>query len=137
MSLSVHETLSLKGNPSKIFILIFFSRICPIFCVSNVTGQNLDLLKKFLNLLPVRTDWEELYAKPTEFHVDATWSVPGVGTVISGTVMSGKISTNQTLSLGPDEFGKFQPVTVKSIHTKRLPVKHVKAGQSAALALKV
>ena len=102
-----------------------------------MTGQNLDLLRRFLNLLPVRTDWEELYTKPTEFHADATWSVAGVGTVISGTVMSGKIAVNQTLLLGPDEFGKFQPVQIKSIHTKRLPVKQVRAGQTAALALKV
>jgi GTPase len=101
-----------------------------------------------MNLLPVRTDWEELHQKPAEFHIDATWSVPGVGTVVSGsvlytypywylgTVMSGKISVNQNMLLGPDEFGKFIPVPVKSIHTKRLPVKQVKAGQTAAIALK-
>jgi len=111
-------------------------RICPIFCVSNVSGQNLDLLRKFMNLLPVRTDWEELQSKPSEFHIDATWMVPGVGTVVSGTVMSGKINVNQNILLGPDEFGKFLPVPVKSIHTKRLPVKQVKAGQTAAIALK-
>jgi GTPase len=37
-----------------------------------------------MNLLPARTDWELLHNKPTEFHIDATWSVPGVGTVVSG-----------------------------------------------------
>jgi len=111
-------------------------RIAPIFCVSNVTGINLDLLRKFLNLLPVRTDWEQLHEKPTEFHIDATWSVPGVGTVVSGTLVSGQVQGNQNLLLGPDEFGKFFTVNVKSIHTKRLPVKLVKAGQTAAIALK-
>eukprot|EP01118_Nematostelium_gracile_P012088 TRINITY_DN4368_c0_g1_i1.p1 TRINITY_DN4368_c0_g1~~TRINITY_DN4368_c0_g1_i1.p1 ORF type:complete len:657 (-),score=198.58 TRINITY_DN4368_c0_g1_i1:35-2005(-) len=111
-------------------------RIAPIFCVSNVTGANLDLLRKFLNLLPARTDWEQLYEKPTEFHIDATWSVPGVGTVVSGTLIAGKVSVNQNLLLGPDEFGKFSSVNVKSIQTKRLPVKNVKAGQTAAIALK-
>jgi len=50
--------------------------------------------------------------------------------------MSGKISVNQNVLLGPDEFGKFMSVPVKSIHTKRLPVKQVKAGQTAAIALK-
>ena len=30
-------------------------RLCPIFQVSNVTGQNLDLLKNFLNLLTTRS----------------------------------------------------------------------------------
>jgi len=111
-------------------------RIAPIFCVSNVTGHNLDLLRKFLNLLPIRTDWEQLYEKPTEFHIDSHFSVPGVGTVVSGTLVSGKISVNQTLLLGPDEFGNFSPAQIKSIQTKRLPVKTVKAGQTAAVALK-
>ncbi len=91
--------------------------------MSNVTGTNLALLRKFLNLLPVRTDWEQLYEKPVELSIDATWSVSGVGTVVSGTLISGKIGQNQTLLLGPDEFGKFSPVVVKSIHTKRLPGK--------------
>jgi GTPase len=111
-------------------------RICPIFMVSNVTGENLDLLRAFLNLLPGRTDWEELRRKPSEFHIDATWTVSGVGTVVSGTVMSGSISINQTYLLGPDEFGKFTPVNVKSIHSKRVPVRTAKAGHTAGIALK-
>ena len=32
-------------------VLICFRRLCPIFQVSNVTGQNLDLVKMFLNFL--------------------------------------------------------------------------------------
>lgn len=32
--------------------------------------------------------------------------MPGVGTVVSGTLVSGKIGVNQTFLLGPDEFGK-------------------------------
>jgi len=111
-------------------------RICPIFCVSNVTGYNLEFLRKFLNLLPVRTDWEQFVNKPTEFHIDSHFAVPGVGTVVSGTITSGKISVNQNLMLGPDEFGRFQVANIKSIHNKRMPVKSVKAGQTAALALK-
>jgi len=111
-------------------------RICPIFCISNVTGFNLDFLRKFLNLLPVKTDWEQLVKHPTEFHIDSHFSVPGVGTVVSGTLTAGKITVNQNLMLGPDEFGKFQLANVKSIHNKRMPVKSVKAGQTAALALK-
>ena len=42
-------------------------RLCPIFQVSNVSGENLDLLKMFMNLLSSRqpnTDEE-----PSEFQV--------------------------------------------------------------------
>lgn len=50
--------------------------------------------------------------------------------------MSGIVSVNQILLLGPDQSGKFTPVTVKSIHSKRVPVKFVRAGNTAGIALK-
>ena len=60
----------------------------------------------------------------------------GVGTVVSGTTLKGTISCNDTLLLGPDPLGHFQPLSVKSIHRKRLPVTEVRGGQSASFALK-
>ena len=38
--------------------------------------------------------------------------------------------------MGPDGMGKFEPVVIKSIHRKRLPVQEAVAGQAAAFALK-
>lgn len=111
-------------------------RICPIFMVSNVTGTNLDLLRKFFNLLPVRRDWEAAVKKSAEFFIDQTFFVPGVGTVISGIVTQGSISVNDTLSMGPDGNGQFRKVGIKSIHCKRVNVKHATAGQHASFALK-
>ena len=49
-------------------------RICPIFQVSNVTGENLDLLRTFLSLLCGRMHGNE--DKPAEFQIDETYSVP-------------------------------------------------------------
>jgi len=109
-------------------------RLCPIFQVSNVTGENLDLLKMFMNLLSSRqpnTDEE-----PSEFQIDDTYSVPGVGTVVSGTNLRGTIKINDTLLLGPDPLGTFMPIAVKSIHRKRMPVTEVRSGQTASFALK-
>lgn len=48
--------------------------MCPIFQISNVTGENLDLLKMFLNLLSPRTSYRE--EEPAEFQIDDTYSVP-------------------------------------------------------------
>lgn len=109
-------------------------RLCPIFQVSNVTGENLLLLKMFLNLLSTRMP--NLDSDPAEFQVDDTYSVPGVGTVVSGTTLKGVIRLNEVLLLGPDPLGHFQPVAVKSIHRKRMPVKEVHSGQTASFALK-
>ncbi|KOB52360.1 GTP-binding protein GP-1, partial [Operophtera brumata] len=76
-------------------------RLCPIFQVSNVTGDHLDLLTMFLNLLKTRMPSQD--DKPAEL--------------------------NDTLMLGPDPLGRFQPITVKSIHRKRMPVPEIKRSQ--------
>ncbi|KAI5717011.1 hypothetical protein M8J76_016071 [Diaphorina citri] len=99
-------------------------RLCPIFQVSNVNGENLDLLKMFLNLLTTRS--QSLDSEPAEFQIDDTYSVPGVGT----------IRLNDTLMLGPDPLGHFIPIAVKSIHRKRMVVREVRGGQTASFSLK-
>lgn len=109
-------------------------RVCPIFQISNVTGENLDLLKMFLNLLSIRAHFKK--DEPSEFQIDDTYSVPGVGTVVSGTCLRGTIRLNDVLLLGPDPLGQFQSITVKTIHRKRMPVKELRAGQTASFALK-
>lgn len=55
---------------------------------------------------------------------------------MSGTTMKGVIKLNDTLLLGPDPFGHFTPIAVRSIHRKRMPVGEVRGGQTASFALK-
>lgn len=112
-------------------------RICPIFQVSNVTGLGLDNLRLFLNLLNTENALDK-YSKSghTEFQISDHFSVAGVGTIVSGTVTSGKICVGDTLYLGPDSLGDFTPTTIKSIHRKRVPVISASAGHSASFALK-
>jgi len=109
-------------------------RLCPIFQVSNVTGENMDFLKMFLNLLSTRSPNTD--KEPSEFQIDDTYSVPGVGTVVSGTTLRGTIRINDTLLLGPDPLGHFAPIAIKSIHRKRMPVSEVRSGQTASFSLK-
>lgn len=112
------------------------NRVVPIFEVSSVTGENLDLLRKFLNLVPPRIQWELLQDKPAEVVIDQTWSIAGVGTVVGGTVIGGTVRDGQTLLLGPDGTGNFKPVTVKSLHTNHVPAGQVGSGRSVGVALK-
>ncbi|KAF9965898.1 hypothetical protein BGZ70_003852 [Mortierella alpina] len=109
-------------------------RICPIFQVSNVTGVGLDLLKNFLNVLPISQKYNK--DEPVEYQITDTFSVPFVGTVVSGVVMNGIVHAGDQLYLGPDGNGAFQMVTVKSIQRKRLNVPLACAGQSASFGLK-
>ncbi|CAJ0591253.1 unnamed protein product [Cylicocyclus nassatus] len=109
-------------------------RVCPIFQVSNVEGTNLDLLRQFLNIVPLRRTLCE--NDPAHFQIDDVYWVEGVGTVVSGTVLSGTIKVNDTLLLGPNSVGEFMPLPVKSIHRKRMPVTSVRCGQTASFALR-
>ncbi|KAI0567536.1 GTP-binding protein [Gracilaria domingensis] len=111
-------------------------RVVPIFSISNVTGEGLDLLRAFLNLVPSRRNWRKHMDEPAEFAIDETFVVPGVGTVVAGTTTAGAVSLGQVLNLGPDGRGKFIRAQVKSVHYKRTPVKRVVAGQAGSLALK-
>lgn len=50
--------------------------------------------------------------------------------------MQGIIRVNDTLLLGPDSLGQFQPVVIKGIHRKRMAVECVEGGQTCSFALK-
>jgi GTPase len=111
-------------------------RVCPIFQVSNVTGGGLDLLRMFINLLSPNALNKYDADAPTEYQITDTFSVPGVGTVVSGTVVSGIVHVGDTLYLGPDSLGNFVPTVIKSIHRKRVNVPCASAGQGGSFALK-
>jgi len=109
-------------------------RICPIFQVSNVTGENLDLVRSFLNILPHHGHYDAEAA--FEFHVNDTFSVPHVGTVVSGIVKSGVIHAGDDVQIGPDSLGRFTQTSIRSIERKRIAVPAASAGQSASFALR-
>ena len=109
-------------------------RICPIFQVSNVTGESLPLVREFLNILPHHGNYDS--DAPFEYHVNDTFSVPFVGTVVSGVVKSGVIHTGDSILIGPDSLGNFTTTTIRSIERKRIPATVCYAGQSASFALK-
>lgn len=109
-------------------------RICPVFQVSNVTGENLDLVRTFLNILPHHGRYDA--EAPFEFHVNDTFSVPFVGTVVSGIIKSGLVHVGDNVLIGPDGLGQFTPTSIRSIQRKRLDVPAASAGQSASFALK-
>lgn len=109
-------------------------RICPIFQVSNVTGENLELVRTFLNILPHRGQYDP--QAPFEFLINDTFSVPHVGTVVSGVVKSGVIHAGDAVLVGPDSLGQFTTTTIKSIERKRIQVNACFAGQSGSFALK-
>uniref|UniRef100_A0A8C4GWL5 Tr-type G domain-containing protein n=1 Tax=Dicentrarchus labrax TaxID=13489 RepID=A0A8C4GWL5_DICLA len=112
--------------------------ITPIFTLSSVSGESLDLLKVFFNTIPPLSnskEQEELMQQLTEFQVDEIYTVPEVGTVVGGTLYSGICREGDHLVVGPTDSGQFHQLTIGSIQRNRSACRVLRAGQAATLAL--
>ena len=49
--------------------------VVPIFQISNVTGDGIDMLKQFLNLLPVRRDFTKVKLDQVEYTIDTIYHI--------------------------------------------------------------
>jgi selenocysteine-specific elongation factor len=102
----------------------------PIYPVSVVTGENLDALRDALHdelaALPPRN-----VDAPVYLPVDRVFSLPGLGTVVTGTLMQGRIEVGETLMVEPG--GK--AAHVRSIGVFGSTRRSVEAGTRVALNL--
>ena len=109
--------------------------MAPIFQISNLTGEGMETLKRFLALLPAKTKAVQA-STSTEFCVTETYIVAGVGTVVAGTLLCGTIKVGDNLLLGPDTTGAFTRTTIKGIQKKKVNCDMVSATTACSLALK-
>lgn len=113
--------------------------LCPIFCVSNVSGEGITEMKTFMKLLTSRIYLTGKFRppyEPVEMLIDGFYMVTGVGGVVAGTLTSGKVTMGDQLMLGPDSTGQFKPVVVRGIHYKRTNVEEVVSGQVCCFNIK-
>ncbi|KAJ3258239.1 hypothetical protein HK103_003720 [Boothiomyces macroporosus] len=120
--------------------MLVSSNVVPLFLVSNVTGENINLLVKLFNLLPKpQAPRNEVLESRTEFQIEDVFTVDGTGSVVGGMMVNGRLymsgNTPQIFYLGPDR-GRFIPVIIHSVHRQRCKVSHVQAGQVATCAIK-
>lgn len=110
--------------------------IVPTIEISNVTGQNHQLLIDFLNLLPQRKDFSQYENEPIKLTIDEKYTVNGVGTVVSGVLHRGTVKLNDNVLIGPDGTGNYLKTQIKGIHCKRVSVDEVKAGSYVCFNIK-
>lgn len=113
-------------------------KVVPIFCVSSVNGEGLDLLLKFLHVLPPGISFKEnerLEQESPEFQIDENFRAGDAGQIFGGLLIKGVITEGAKMQIGPQKDGLFHDIVVKSIHRNRVPCRMVRAGQSATLCL--
>lgn len=102
----------------------------PVYAVSAHTGENIDTLRGVLHdelaALPPRNAEAPVYLP-----VDRVFTLPGLGTVVTGTLMQGRIATGDDVVIEPG--GK--TVRVRSIGVFGTTVETVEAGSRVALSL--
>ena len=116
--------------------------VVPIFQISNVTGSGLELLKMFLNFIPVRKSFKKARKKGVNFQVQEVYNVPGVGPVVGGMLFGGTMTTNKQtdsklLKLGPMSDGTFVDAYIRSIQCKTVSVQKANAGSWITIAVRV
>ncbi|KAI0745724.1 P-loop containing nucleoside triphosphate hydrolase protein [Earliella scabrosa] len=113
-------------------------RLAPVFQTSNVTGEGLDYIRTFLNLLPASESDSEKFLtdQPLEYSITEVYSVPYVGTVVDGILNSGTVKAGDAVLFGPDSNGNFHSTVIKTIERKRARVPSAEAGQCVSFALK-
>src|SRR5581483_2039483 len=97
---------------------------------SVVTGQGLDELRGALARAAANVEARKA-AGPTRLYVDRVFSLPGAGTVATGTLWSGAISAGDRLEVLPAGF----EARVRSVQVHGGAVERAEAGQRVAVAL--
>ncbi len=103
----------------------------PVLPVSGTTGQGIEALRALLfeaaRTRPPRSDAQAAF----RLAVDRSFTLGGVGTVVTGTVHAGRVAAGDELQLVPGT----ARARVRSLHAQNLPVVQAWAGQRTALNL--
>lgn len=65
-----------QGDNIQEYVQLMETKLCPIFSISNVTGEGIPPLREFLSLLPSRADVSGLFktaSDPVEFLIDGIY----------------------------------------------------------------
>ncbi|MBI4081741.1 MAG: selenocysteine-specific translation elongation factor [Candidatus Lambdaproteobacteria bacterium] len=124
------ELLELSRQDVQEAVAGTFLAGAPILPVSAVTGQGLAVLKAALTTLARATQTRDT-AAPFRFPVDRSFTMKGFGTVVTGTVVAGRLHKDEAVTHYPAG----QVLRLRGLQVHGEPVERIEAGQRAAINL--
>jgi selenocysteine-specific elongation factor len=125
-----HDLLELVREEVKDMVKETFLKEAPILAISSITGEGLPELISALDHLSKEVEGRSsdgLFRLP----IDRVFIMKGFGTVVTGTIVSGKLSLGETVGILPGGFeGK-----VRNLQVYNQPVEEAMAGERAAVNL--
>jgi selenocysteine-specific elongation factor len=103
----------------------------PTVPVSSVTGEGVDELRAALDEVAARLPGRAGAPGGTRLHVDRSFTLRGIGTVVTGTLWSGSIAAGDAVTVLPRGLS----ARVRSVQVHDEPVERAAAGQRVALNL--
>ncbi|MCS7123429.1 MAG: GTP-binding protein [Candidatus Aenigmarchaeota archaeon] len=107
--------------------------VVPIIKTSAVTKEGYDILVDLFSKLRER---KREVDGPFLLYIDKIYDIEGVGCVVSGNVLKGKIKEGETLLIGPLKDGSFEEVKASSIEIHNYRVNEASAGNIVGIAVK-
>lgn len=102
----------------------------PIIAVDSLSGENIDQLKKLIEEKIISTEKIE-DSKSMRMNIDRSFTLQGIGTIITGTLTEGEIYKDHEYMLYPSG----EKVKVRSIQNHDVPIDVAHRGQRIALNL--
>lgn len=107
-----------------------FLQNAPVIPISAKTGQGIEHLQQSLTQLLGSLHPKNIQA-PFRYAVDRSFSLKGFGTVVTGTVLSGRLAQDQPVW----QFPQHRPVKIRGLQVHGQSVAEIQAGQRAAINL--
>jgi selenocysteine-specific elongation factor len=122
------DIIEMASDEISEFVKGSFLENAPIVRVSSKTREGIDLLTETITAIAAQTD-----ARPEKeifrMYIDRIFSVSGFGTVVTGSVLSGKLTEGEQAYLLPDE----KELRIRRIERYGAEEKEVVAGDRASL----
>lgn len=124
------EWLGLVRDEIAEFVKGTFLAGAPVVPVSSVTRQGLAELAATIDRVCTETEAKDASA-PARLPIDKIFTIAGFGTVVTGTLVAGRVAVDDRLELLPQEI----PVRVRHVQVHGEFVREARAGQRVALNL--